>query len=108
MRKRFLKQRHDGTLTALVLSGKPTEHLSEIGRTAREQIETLVFKMAPLEGVTERLKAENQMEGFAARTASSPARKSSSSAGSFTENNRSTQHQSPKRTLRALKQDRSI
>ncbi len=62
MRKRFLEQRHDGTLTALVLSGKLTDHLLEIDRTAREQIEATVSKMAPLEGVTERLKAENQME----------------------------------------------
>ena len=62
MRKRFWEQRHDGTLTVLVLSGKLTEHLLEIDRTAREQIEATVSKMAPLEGVTERLKAENQTE----------------------------------------------
>lgn len=62
MRKRFLEQRHDSTLTALVLSGKLTDHLLEIDRTAREQIEATVSKMASLEGVTERLKAENQME----------------------------------------------
>jgi hypothetical protein len=66
MRKRFLEQRHDGTLTALVLSGKLTEHLPETDRTAREQIESLVSKTAPLKGVTERLKAGNQMEGFSA------------------------------------------
>ncbi len=41
MRKRFLEQRHDGTLTALVLSGKLTDHLLEIDRTAREQIKAL-------------------------------------------------------------------
>ena len=62
MRKRFLEQRNDGTLTALVLSGKLTDHLLEIDRTAREQIEATVSKMAPLEGVTERLKAADQME----------------------------------------------
>ncbi len=62
MRKRYLEQRHDGTLTALVLSGKLTEHLLEIDRTAREQIEATVSEMAAAEGVTERLKAENQME----------------------------------------------
>ncbi len=62
MRKRFLEQRRDGTLTVLVLSGKLTEHLLEIDRTAREQIEATVSEMAAAEGVTERLKAENQME----------------------------------------------
>ena len=62
MRKRFLEQRRDGTLTVLVLSGKLTDHLLEIDRTAREQIEATVSEMASLEGVTERVKAENQME----------------------------------------------
>ena len=62
LRKRYLEERHDGTFTALVLSGKLTEHLLKIDRTAREQIEATVSKMAPLEGITERLKAENQME----------------------------------------------
>ena len=62
MRKRYLMQKHDGTFTALVLSGKLMERLLDVDRTAREQIEATVSKMAPLEGVTERLKAENQME----------------------------------------------
>lgn len=62
MRKRFLEQRHDGTLTVLVLSGKLTEHLLEIDRTARERIEATVFQIAAAEGVTERLKAADQME----------------------------------------------
>ena len=62
MRKRYLEEKHDGTLTALVLSGKLTEHLMDIDRTARKQIEATVSRMMPLEGVTERLKAENQME----------------------------------------------
>ena len=66
MRKRFLEQRHDGTLTALVLSGKLTEHLPEADRTAREQIEAAVSETAPLKGIAERLKAGNQMEGFSA------------------------------------------
>ncbi len=62
LRKRYLEQKHDGTFTALVLSGKLTDHLLEIDRTAREQIEATVSEMAAAEGVTERLKAENQME----------------------------------------------
>lgn len=62
MRKRFLEQKHDGTFSALVFSGKLTDHLLEIDRTAREQIEATLSKMAPLEGVTEALKAADQME----------------------------------------------
>ena len=62
MRKRFLEQKHDGTFSALVLSGKLIEHLLEIDRTAREQLEATVAQMAAAEGVTEQLKATDQME----------------------------------------------
>ena len=62
LRKRYLKERHDGTFTALVLSGKLTEHLLDVDRTAREQLESTVLQLAAAEGVTERLKAADQME----------------------------------------------
>lgn len=62
MRKCYLEQKHDGTFTALVLSGKLTEHLLEIDHTAREQLEATVAQMAAAESVTEQLKAANQME----------------------------------------------
>ena len=62
MRKRFLEQKHNGTFSALVLSGKLTEHLLDIDRTAREQLEATVSRMAAAEGVTECLKATDQME----------------------------------------------
>ena len=50
-----------GTLTALVLSGKLTQHLLEINNLCKEQIEALTGKMAQAEGVTEQLKATDQM-----------------------------------------------
>ena len=62
MRKRYLEQKHDGTLTVLVLSGKLTEHLLDVDRTAREQLETTIRQLASAEGVTERLKAADSME----------------------------------------------
>lgn len=62
MRKRYLEQKHDGTFSALVLSGKLTQHLLDIDRTAKEQLEATVSRMAAAEGVTERLKATDQME----------------------------------------------
>jgi hypothetical protein len=61
MRKRYLEEKKDGTLTALVLSGKLTQHLLEIDNLCREQIKTLTRKMAQAEGVTEQLKAADQM-----------------------------------------------
>ncbi len=62
MRKRYLEQKHDGTFTVLVLSGKLTEHLLDIDCMAREQLEATIRQMAAAEGVTEALKAVNQME----------------------------------------------
>lgn len=62
MRKRYLEQRRDGTFTALVLSGKLTEHLLEVDQTARDQLAALTRQLAADEGVTESLKARNQME----------------------------------------------
>ena len=61
MRKRYLEEKKDGTLTALVLSGKLTQHLLEIDNLCKEQIEALTKKMAQSEGVTEQLKAADQM-----------------------------------------------
>ena len=62
MRKRYLEQRCDGTFTALTLSGKLTEHLLEIDRAAREQLEATVSQLAANQGVTESLKARDQLE----------------------------------------------
>ena len=62
MRKRFLEQKHDGTFTTLVLSGKLTRHLLDIDQAAREQMATLIRQLTAVEGVTERMKAANQME----------------------------------------------
>ena len=62
MRKRYLEQRRDGTFTALVLSGKLTEHLLEVDQTARDQLAVLTCQLAAAEGVTESLKARDQLE----------------------------------------------
>ena len=62
MRKRYLEQRRDGTFTALVLSGKLTEHLLEVDQTARDQLAALTRQLAAAEGVSESLKARDQLE----------------------------------------------
>ena len=46
----------------LVLSDKLFEHCAEIGEAARNRIELIVLSLAKQHGVTEQLKAENQME----------------------------------------------
>lgn len=59
---RYLKQHHKILYYNLLTSGKLNAHLAEIDRQAEEMFFRLVKQMAEREGVTERLKAENQME----------------------------------------------
>ena len=62
MRKRYLEQKHDGTFSALVLSGKLTKHLMEVDQAAQEQMKALTRQLAAAEGVTESLKVRDQLE----------------------------------------------
>ena len=48
--------------TQLLFSGKLAAHVEEIDRTTDEMLDLLMTQMAAQEGVTEQLKAENQME----------------------------------------------
>ena len=61
MRKRYLEQKHDGTFSALVLSGKLTQHLQDIDQAARGQMAALTRQLAANQGVTEELKNRDQM-----------------------------------------------
>ena len=61
LRKKYLKEQRKGFYNSLLLTNRLTEHLLEIDRTAREQIQQIIEQMAKTEGVTEKLKAENQL-----------------------------------------------
>jgi len=61
-RRDFLRKHHDGLYTGLLLSGKLNAHLEEIDRSANEMYDLLIQQYAEREGVTEELKAQNQME----------------------------------------------
>lgn len=61
-RKRFLQRYHDGIYTGLLLSGRLNAHLEEVDRAANEMFDLLVKQYAAREGVTEQLKAKDQME----------------------------------------------
>ena len=61
-RKQYLQQYHDGIYTGLLLGGKLNAHLKEIDREANEMFDLLMKQYAVREGVTEQLKAKNQME----------------------------------------------
>ena len=62
MRKRYLKDRHPVLYSELLLSGKLYSHLLEIDEACKARMELLVLQMAKREGVTEALKAADQME----------------------------------------------
>lgn len=59
---RYLKQHHRILYYYLLTSGKLNAYLTEIDRQAEYIFFWLVKQMAKREGVTEQLKAENQME----------------------------------------------
>ena len=61
-RKWYLQHHRDPIYTGLLLSGKLKDHLEEIDRSASEMVDRLVEEMARREGITEALKAEDQME----------------------------------------------
>ena len=63
MRRRdYLRKHHDGLYTGMLLSGKLNAHLEEIDRAANEMFDLLTKQYAEREGVTEELKAQDQME----------------------------------------------
>ena len=59
---RYLKRYYKILYYNLLSSGKLNAHLAEIDRQAEDMFFRLVKQMAEREGVTEQLKAENQME----------------------------------------------
>ena len=61
LRKTFLKEHHKSYYTALFMEGKLFEHLAETDETCHKRLKYMVTKMAEQEGVTEQLKATEQM-----------------------------------------------
>ena len=59
--RRYLKNNHRVRYINLLTSGKRNSYLADIDRQAEEMFPRLVKQLAEKEGVTEALKAENQM-----------------------------------------------
>ncbi len=57
----YLKQHRKALYINLLTSGKLNEHIREIDEAAQERRETIIWKMMVAQGVSERLKAENQL-----------------------------------------------
>ena len=62
LRRSYLREHRDGIYTGMLLSGKLNGHLEEIDRTANEMMNRLTAELAKAQGVTESLKASNQMK----------------------------------------------
>ena len=58
---RYLKNHRKVLYANLLTSGKLNDYLADIDRQAEEMFERLIKQMATTEGITEQLKADNQM-----------------------------------------------
>ena len=58
---RYIKEHHPALHTTLFLSGKLNSHLAEIDNRATDMFDRLVKQLAEKEGITEQLKARDQM-----------------------------------------------
>ena len=61
MRKSYLENHRRGIYSGLLLSGELKRHLLMIQEQSEERFDLLVEQMAKQEGVTEQLKAQDQM-----------------------------------------------
>ena len=61
MRRQYLKEHRSGIYSGLLLTGKLKEHLLMVQEQAEQRFDVLVEQMAATEGVTEQLKAVDQM-----------------------------------------------
>ena len=61
MRKKFLKEHQPDTFALMLMENTLTQHLIDINRQAIEQIDLITSRLAKAEGVTEDLKARDQL-----------------------------------------------
>ncbi len=62
MHRQYLEEHRPMVYNQLLLSGRLWEHLEEIDAACNERMERMISAMAKREGVTEALKASDQME----------------------------------------------
>lgn len=62
MHKDYLLKNKKVLFTTLLTQGKLYQHCAEVEKQAQYMFDTLVEQMKEVEGITERLKEENQME----------------------------------------------
>ena len=62
LRQKFLKENHGGVYSEMLLSGSLWEHLAEIESACQTRLKRIISALAESEGVTESLKASDQLE----------------------------------------------
>ena len=61
LHKKFIKENHPAMYTALMLSGNLSDYLHQVDLKAKKELSKLISLLAEKQGVTEQLKAENQL-----------------------------------------------
>lgn len=62
LRFNYLRKHREALYTIMLMENTQNPHLEEVDRQAQEMEQHLISQLAQQEGVTERQKAENQME----------------------------------------------
>lgn len=62
MRQKYLKEYRSGYYCSLLLTGKLWTYLADLNEQAEERLDRIIQQMRDAEGVTEGLKADDQME----------------------------------------------
>ena len=62
MHRDYLKEVHPGRYNALLLTGELWTYLADLNEQAEERLDVIIGQMKAAEGVTEELKARNQLE----------------------------------------------
>ena len=65
LRFNYLRKRREALYTIMLMEGTLNPHLEDVDRQAQEMEQQLISQLARQEGITEQLKAENQMEWVA-------------------------------------------
>ena len=61
LRHSYLRKHREGLYTGMLMKGNLNAHLEEVDREANRMLEQLTTQMAQEQGVTEELKAQDQM-----------------------------------------------
>ena len=62
LHREYLKQEHPARFSSLILTGKLWTYLADLNEQAEERLDLIIEQMKAAEGVTEELKAQNQLE----------------------------------------------